>query len=168
MLETRQYGPATWPRMNSVPTFAEARQGWDLVRLADALRQGYDVHLGCVCRPNRCHAESIVREVTALAKQRSAEAATSKRGRASHRRRERRGQRVRVTQRQSEEQSTTRPTSSWRTTRTTARPVNARGKKTHSKTQSATRPRPTETRKKTWETLSHTMDYEDDDRTDTR
>ena len=49
---------------------------WDeLVRLADALRQGYDVHLGCVCRPNRCHAESIVREVTALAQQRSAEAA---------------------------------------------------------------------------------------------
>ena len=41
---------------------------WDeLVRLADALRQGYDIHLGCVCRPNRCHAESIVREVTALA-----------------------------------------------------------------------------------------------------
>ena len=49
---------------------------WDeLVRLADALRQGYDVRLGCVCRPNRCHAESIIREVTALAQTRSAEAA---------------------------------------------------------------------------------------------
>ena len=44
------------------------------MRLADALRQGFDVRLGCVCRPNRCHAESIIREVKALAQKRSAEA----------------------------------------------------------------------------------------------
>ena len=66
--------------------------------------------------------------------------------------------RVRVTERRREERSTTRPTSSWRATRTTAQPVNARGETTHSKTQSAMRQRPAETRQKTRETLSHTTD----------
>ena len=61
-----------------------------------------------------------------------------------------------------------RPTSSWRATRTTTMPVNARGKTTPSKTQSATRQRPAETRQKTRETQSRATVYEDDDRTDIR
>ena len=49
----------------------------ELARLADLLRKGaFDVRLGCVCRPSRCHAESIIRQVTALAQKRSTEAAS--------------------------------------------------------------------------------------------
>ena len=55
-----------------------------------------------------------------------------------------RAQRVGVTKRRREARPTTRPTSGERATRTTTMPVNARGKTTPSKTQSATRQRPAE------------------------
>ena len=135
----------------------------ELARLADLLRKGFDVRLGCVCRPNRCHAESIIREVKALAQKRSAEA-TSGAGPSSEGASAEGGSDGAAARGASDDP----PNEQLEGSADDSEACECEGKTTPSKTQSATRQRLAETRQRTRETLSRPMGYEDDDRTDTR